>query len=250
MAENKRKILLVNDDGIQSDGLCRLAAEAAKWGEVWVVAPDGQRSACSHSLTIDDPLIVRPYDFPVAGVHAFSCSGLPTDCVRIGLFGDIMPGKPDVVFSGINNGYNTGTDIQYSATVGAALDAAMCGIPAIAFSEGFQSDTRRSGFEHAVTDAYLPKVMAELLNEDLAAGQVINVNFPDCALDSCKGILRNRRVSMQNPYVDVYKKEEVLPDGGLRYSIHWVDRVYADEGTDSRAILDNYVAIGVVNNIS
>ena len=240
----------MNDDGIRSDGLSRLAAEAAKWGEVWVVAPDGQRSACSHSLTIDDPLIVHPYPFPVEGVHAFSCSGLPTDCVRIGLFGDLMPEEPDVVFSGINNGYNTGTDIQYSATVGAALDAAMCGIPAIAFSEGFQADTRESGFGHVITDTYLPKVMEELLNEELIPGQVINVNFPDCSKESCKGVLRNCRVSMQNPYVDVYKKEEEFPDGGFRYSIHWVDRVYADEGTDSRVVLDGYVAIGVVNNIS
>ena len=64
MADKKWKFLLVNDDGIQSDGLVRLAAEAAKWGEVWVVAPDGQRSACSHSLTIDAPLDVLPYSFP------------------------------------------------------------------------------------------------------------------------------------------------------------------------------------------
>lgn len=250
MADKNWKFLLVNDDGIQSDGLARLAAEAAKWGEVWVVAPDGQRSACSHSLTIDDPLIVRPYPFPVEGVHAYSCSGLPTDCVRVGLFGDLMPGKPDVVFSGINNGFNAGTDIQYSATVGAALDAAMCGFPAIAFSEGFRADPRESGFGHVVTDAYLSKVVAELLNEDLVPGQVLNVNFPDCPVESCKGILRNRRVSMQNPFVDVYKKAEDLPDGGFRYTIHWVDRDHADEGTDLRAILDGYVAIGVVNNIS
>ena len=130
----RRKILIVNDDGIDSDGLVRLAREAVKWGEVYVVAPDGQRSAASHSLTIDMPIDIHPVGFPVEGVKAYSCTGLPTDCVRIGS-ACVMPQKPDVVFSGINNGFNAGTDIQYSATVGAALDAAMAGYPAIAFSE-------------------------------------------------------------------------------------------------------------------
>ena len=93
-----RKILIVNDDGIRSDGLARLAREAANYGEVWVVAPDGQRSAASHSITIDDPLYVTPVAFGVEGVHAFSCSGLPSDCVRLGAK-YIMPQEPDVVFS-------------------------------------------------------------------------------------------------------------------------------------------------------
>ena len=250
MNNNKKwKILITNDDGISSDGLLRLAKEAAKWGEVWVVAPDSQRSAASHSLTIDVPLNVKPEHFGIEGVHAFSCSGLPSDCVRLGSK-YIMPEEPDVVFSGINNGFNVGTDIQYSATVGAAFDAAMSGYPAIAFSEGFTLDEREKDAEHIVTNAYLPKVVEELLNEDLVPGQVINVNFPDCPMDECGGILRNRRVSMGNPYIDTYRLREEREDGTRRYTIHWVDRNYADEGTDLRAILDGFVSIGVVNNIS
>ena len=247
--EKRWKILITNDDGIASDGLMRLAKEAAKWGEVWVVAPDSQRSAASHSLTIDVPLDVTPVDWNLEGVHAFSCTGLPSDCVRLGCK-YIMPEEPDVVFSGINNGFNVGTDIQYSATVGAAFDAAMGGYPAIAFSEGFTFDERQRDADHAVTKTYLPKVVEELLNEDLVPGVVINVNFPDCPLEECGGILRNRRASMGNPYIDTYRLREERQDGTRRYTIHWIDRNYADEGTDLRALLDGFVSIGVVNNIS
>lgn len=249
MSDRKRKILIVNDDGIHADGLLRLVREAVRWGEVYVVAPDSQRSAASHSLTINDPIDIHPVDLQVDGVKAFSCSGLPTDCVRIGSF-CVMPEKPDLVFSGINNGFNAGTDIQYSATVSAALDAAMCGIPAIAFSEGFTDDRRKSDWGHIVTDTYLPKVVEELLSGDLTPGVVVNVNFPDCALERCKGILRDCKVSMNTPYLDDYRVEETFPDGGKRYSIHWINRDHADEGTDLRALIDGYVSIGVVNNIS
>jgi len=249
MSKDNRRILIVNDDGIGSGGLLRLAKEAKKWGEVWVVAPETQRSAASHSLTINEPLKVRPIDFEVEGVQAFSCSGQPSDCVRIGSK-YIMPEEPDVVFSGINNGFNVGTDIQYSATVAAALDAAMAGYPAVAFSEGFAFDDRESAAGHAVTDRFLPIVMEELMGQDLVPGKVININFPDCAPEDCKGILRDRKPSMGDPFIDNYTLDEELPDGTRQYSIHWVDRDHAAEGTDLRAILDGYISIGVVNNIS
>ena len=117
-----RTLLITNDDGIQADGLHRLAAAAREFGEVWVVAPDGQRSAASHSITLHSHIDVFPHDFPVPGVRAFTCSGMPGDCVRVGALG-ILPRRPDAVLSGINDGYNAATDVQYSATVGAAMEA-------------------------------------------------------------------------------------------------------------------------------
>ncbi len=249
-----RRILIVNDDGISSDGLRRLVLAAMKFGDVWVVAPDSQRSAASHSLTINDPIDVWPYDLGIEGVHAYACSGLPTDCFRIGCK-YVMPEEPDVVFSGINNGFNAGMDIQYSATVGAALDAAMCGYPVVAFSEGFTGDTREQVSGHQVTDNYLPKVLAELLSDNareglsLQAGRVLNVNFPDCSIADCKGIKLGCKVAT-TPFVDHYKVAEDLSNGGKRYTIHWVNRDHAEPGTDLHAILEGYVAIGVVNNIS
>ena len=259
--EKQLKILITNDDGIEASGLRRLAEASTEYGEVWVVAPDGQRSAASHSLTIDKPLDVYPVDWGNPKIHAFSCTGLPSDCFRLGCK-YVMPEEPDVVFSGINNGFNAGCDIQYSATVGAAFDAAMCGYPVIAFSEGFLNDPRSNGHGRKITEEYLPVVMKAILAPEnsgafskeerpvLTPGQVINVNFPDCPIEDCKGVLWNCKASMNTPYVDTYTVDEELPGGGKRYSIHWVDRDHADEGTDLRALLDNYVSVGIVNNIS
>lgn len=235
-----RKILITNDDGIQSDGIKRLAAAAKKFGDVWVVAPDGQRSAMSHCINLREPIDAYPYDFPVEGVKAVATTGTPADCVRLGVC-NIVPGRPDVVFSGINFGYNSGHDMQYSATVGAALEAASEGIHAIAFSEGF-SDC------HEVTDEYLEKVMADLLERDLKKNQIWNVNFPCCKLEECKGILENRTVSEKGFYDDHFK-EEPLPDGGIRYTVDGIYGEDAEEGTDFRAIVDKYVSIGLVNNL-
>ena len=89
-----RKILVSNDDGIDSEGLARLVKVGKKFGEVWVVAPSKQYSAMSHSATFWKPVDVWPVDFPVEGVHAFCTSGTPSDCVSIGL-NEIVPGGPD-----------------------------------------------------------------------------------------------------------------------------------------------------------
>ena len=106
MAYNtERRILITNDDGIDSGGIARLAKAAKDFGEVWVVAPQHQRSAASHCITLREPIDVYPHDFAVEGVHAYSCSGTPADCVRVGGL-SVMPVRPDVVLSGINFGYN------------------------------------------------------------------------------------------------------------------------------------------------
>ena len=98
-----RKILITNDDGIDSDGIRRLAETAVRFGGVWVVAPCRQHSAMSHSATFWTPIDVWPVDFPVEGVHAFATSGTPSDCVCVAL-NAVLPFKPDNVFCGINEG--------------------------------------------------------------------------------------------------------------------------------------------------
>lgn len=97
-----RSILVVNDDGIQAEGILRLAQAAKPYGEVWVVAPDSQRSGMSHSIHYLNPVEVWRQDTFPADVRAFACSGTPVDCVRVGI--KLMGRKPDVVLSGINNG--------------------------------------------------------------------------------------------------------------------------------------------------
>lgn len=236
-----RQILITNDDGIEADGLRRLAAAAREFGEVWVVAPKSQRSAASHCITLHTSIDVIPHDFPVAYVHAFTCSGMPADCVRVGAL-HVMPRKPDVVLSGINYGYNAATDVQYSATVGAAMEGAFQGCRAIALSEGA---LRR----HEVTDRYLREVLAELMDEAPGYGQIYNVNFPSCPLAACRGILRDRTVSRGMMYRDSYLVQEHLPGGGVRLMVNGEYNEDAEPGTDFRAIADGYVSIGIVSNI-
>ncbi|MBP3277601.1 MAG: 5'/3'-nucleotidase SurE [Butyrivibrio sp.] len=236
-----KKILLTNDDGIQADGIVRLAEVARDFGEVWVVAPDSERSAMSHSLTLRRRVEVWEVDFPVYGVKAFACDGKPSDCVRIGAL-NIVPGKPDCVMTGINYGYNVAADLQYSATVGAALEASFQKLHAIAFSES------NNGI-HEVTDKYIRDIMAELIDRPLDAWQIWNVNFPGCMVSECKGIMRNAKVSKDGFYEDRYDVIDVS-EGRKSYMVDGIRRWEAGEGTDLYAMINNYVSIGVVNNLS
>ena len=175
------RILITNDDGIEASGIIRLAHAAREFGEVWVVAPESQRSAASHSITLHNEIDIYPCpDFPVDGVHAYSCSGTPGDCVRVGSL-SVMPAKPDIVLSGINFGYNVASDIQYSATAGAAFEASFQEYHAIALSEGCNG--------HEVTDKFIREILKKLIATPLEPGFIHNVNFPDCPLGECQGIL-------------------------------------------------------------
>lgn len=130
------KILITNDDGIDASGLRKLAEIVVKLSdEVYVVAPSGQRSAVSHSITVGKALRVRQVPFPVGVKAAYSCSGMPADCVKAAVHA-ILQERPDVVISGINKGYNMGYDTVYSGTVAAAREAVYQGIKGIAVSAG------------------------------------------------------------------------------------------------------------------
>ena len=164
-----RSILITNDDGILADGFLRLAKAAQAFGTVFAVAPESQRSAASHSITLHSHIDLFPQEYPVPGIRAYACSGTPADCVRVGSLA-LLPVKPDVVISGINYGYNAATDLQYSATVGAAFEAAFQGIHAIALSEGASPC-------HEVTDAYLHEILAELLGQPLGWGEILQIGL-------------------------------------------------------------------------
>ncbi len=122
------RILVTNDDGLFSEGIRALADALRTRHEVWVVAPESNRSGVSHGITMYDRL-----SFKNAGEREFSCTGLPADCAMTGING-LLPELPDVVISGINHGANIGTDIVYSGTAAAARQAAFAGIPGIAVS--------------------------------------------------------------------------------------------------------------------
>ena len=236
-----RNILITNDDGILADGIIRLARAAQAHGRVWVCAPASQRSAASHSISLHSAIDVYAADFPVPDVTAFACSGTPGDCVRVGIHA-LLPEKPDVVLSGINYGYNAATDIQYSATAGAAFEGAFQGCLSIAFSEGTNNHPE-------IADRYLPELLDRLLREPFRENEIFNVNFPGCAQNECRGILYDRTVSHSMIYRDTYRQTEALPDGGRRFQIVGEYREEAEPGTDLRALFDKYVSVGRVRNV-
>ena len=173
-------ILLTNDDGVHAPGILKLAAALSRRHTVTVVAPDRERSAASHSLTLDRPLTVREVTREeVPGLTLYAVNGTPVDCVRIGL--GPLSGTPfDLVVAGINNGANLGTDISYSGTVHAALEGAVCGVPAVAFSlcvaPGDQGADRAGRFDQA---ASMAAVIVEGAPLSLMGSRwIMNVNFP------------------------------------------------------------------------
>ena len=236
-----RTILITNDDGIDTKGLIRLAEVAKEFGEVWVIAPAHQRSAASHCITLRETIEIWKHDFPVEGVKAFACSGTPADCVRVGSL-SVMPHKPDVLLSGINYGYNVASDIQYSATCGAAFEGSFQGFTSIAISE----DAHEC---HEITDAYLKELMEEYIDVKLERNQILNINIPSGKVEDCKGIRRDVWTSADSFYHDRYKMLEEKADGTRVYMVDGIYNEDAEEGSDFRAVVEKYISVGVVNNI-
>lgn len=164
------KLLLTNDDGVRADGLAMLASRLADLGEVWVVAPDRERSAVGHAFTLHEPLRVEQ-----VAPRMYAVSGTPADCVYLGLL-ELCRGV-DVVLSGVNHGYNLGADIFYSGTVAGAVEAALRGVPAIAVSMGGGRGADfapAAGFCSALVQAMAAAWTAGTLPEKT----LLNVNVP------------------------------------------------------------------------
>lgn len=232
------RILITNDDGICASGIIRLARAALPLGQITVIAPDREHSAQARRITVDRPIDLVPHTFPVPGVTAWSCSGSPVDCVRIGLT-YLLPEKPDLMLSGLNFGNNAASDIQYSATVGAALEAAHHGIPAIAFSEAYKGDP-------SVTDRFLPSLLADLTTVRPGQDVILNVNFPE---GECRGILTGRSVSSGSLHKADFRLLEKLPGGGLRLDPGSFPDGCCEDGSDLKALLDGYISVGFVRNV-
>lgn len=235
----KTNILIVNDDGIDSYGIAKLAAMAANFGDVWVVAPEGQCSGMSQRLTIFNELNVQEREFPATVRAAYSVSGTPADCVKVALK-SLLPVWPDYVFSGINAGFNAGYDIAYSGTVGAAMEAVLHDIPAIAFS------TQHDG-SYEITDKYLMPIAEELMQKS-NAGEIWNVNFPGGQACDFKGIIRGAEAAQSFFFENDYQKLE--RDGKIVFTpfAKLLGPNDAPKGTDVWAVLNGYIAIGRIKN--
>jgi len=178
------RILLTNDDGIRAPGLELLRRALTLFAEVWVVAPDREQSACSHALSLNEPVRVQRIEERV-----FSLSGTPTDCVLFGVRGvaGVLEPRPEMVISGINHGPNLGDDVTYSGTVAAAMEGAMLMLPAIAFSN---AAWRPKHLEASATIA--ARMVQALLARELPPRLLLNVNVPDLPVTEMLGVRATR----------------------------------------------------------
>jgi len=178
---SKARVLISNDDGIDAPGLKVLERVMAKLaGEVWVVAPETEQSAASHSLTLRQPLRIRK-----VSARRYAVNGTPTDSVLLGI-NEVMKGhRPDLVISGINRGGNLGEDVIYSGTVAAAMEGTLMDFPAIALSQDCRD---RHPVKWATTEKWLPKVLKGLMKMTFPRSVLINVNFPDVVASAVSGI--------------------------------------------------------------
>ena len=174
------KILLTNDDGLHAPGISVFNVAIAEMGEVWVVAPHQERSGASHSLTMNEPIRVQAH-----GERRFSATGPPVDCVYLGIH-NLLGSTPDLVLSGINKGANLGDDVLYSGTVGAAREAALNDIPALAVS--LASETGPEDFHFDTAAALAVDVISQMVNRSLPPGIFLNLNVPNRPLDTVAGI--------------------------------------------------------------
>lgn len=226
-------ILVTNDDGVHSPGLISLFDVMKNLGDAYVIAPDRERSAVSHALTMHRPLRVEELRD-----HVYQINGTPTDCVAVGV-NKILPERPAFVVSGINKGANLGDDITYSGTVSAAIESTIMGIPAFAVSLAIQKQTKPIHFETASNIAL--EIGKYILDSSLPYDTLLNVNVPDVHAPGIKGIKLTRqgkRVyndSIQETF-DPHGEKHYWIGGGKPYWEH-------GEDTDIQAVRDNYVSI-------
>jgi len=175
-------ILVTNDDAYHAEGLRALAQAMASLGRVVIVAPDRDRSAASHALTLNHPLRPRSH-----GEDRYSVDGTPTDCVNLGVLGLIEP-RPSLVVSGINAGLNLGDDVTYSGTVAAAIEGTVLGVPSLAISQDGPPFDFPSGARVAA------RIAALVLERGLPRDTLLSINIPSGAFKGAKLTRQGRRI--------------------------------------------------------
>ena len=229
------RFLITNDDGILAHGIECLAEAAQPLGDVYVVAPDREQSATSHSLTLHHPLCsVQCAD------RCWQVDGTPTDCVMLAVEA-LLDARPDFVLSGVNHGQNLGEDVLYSGTVAAAMEGLALGIPSIAFS--FAGGDLRADLTHLREQV---PVLTQLLERITALASfppstLLNVNLPPVPADGVRGIKLTRLGSRVysgslKPMKDPWGRDIFWIGGG---SISWS----GEENSDFRAIQEGYISV-------
>ncbi|MDQ1328907.1 MAG: 5-nucleotidase SurE [Candidatus Poribacteria bacterium] len=227
-------ILVTNDDGINSEGIRVLADAMSEIGEVFIVAPDRQRSAVGLSITLDQPLRVERLSD-----KKFSVNGMPTDCVELAIY-KLMETPPDLVISGINDGQNLGYDIYHSGTVGAAITGTMFGIPSIAISIAL-SDEYQNNIRYDTAANIAVKVSKAVIENKIPHGKLLNVNVPNLPISELEGIEITRHC---NATYDIEIHHRKDPRGKEYFWVGGIFQTCGDHSkTDLEALKNNKVSI-------
>ncbi|HWP31600.1 MAG TPA: 5'/3'-nucleotidase SurE [Fimbriimonadales bacterium] len=231
------EILLINDDGIYRPGLLKLANVVQRLGRVVLVAPDHERSACGHGMTLRDPLRLKEVDV-TGGFEAYEVNGLPTDCVNLALR-EFFPNGCDLLMSGINNGPNLGWDVTYSGTVAGAMEGAINGVPSYAISIAvFVED---SPIHYETAEQWLDENLEWLIGLKLPRYTFLNINVPNIAYLEIRGT-RITRMGTRIYEDQIIRK--VDPWGRLYY---WQGGVIVmdekEPGTDVHEVNEGFVSI-------
>jgi 5'-nucleotidase len=228
------RLLITNDDGIEHPGILALYEALLPLGTVTVAAPHIDRSGASHGVTSDRPIGVT--GTARDGMSWFAIDALPATCVRLAVE-KFLPEKPDFVVSGINAGENLGTVTFYSATVGAAREAAFLGVPALSVNL-----VRGPGRDLRVAGRVVASLIKEIGPNGLPAGIFLNVNVPALPADRIKGV----RITAQDTRAPLeFFEKRATPEGGTEYDPSWKHLEPAEKGTDIWAVRDGYVSVSV-----
>lgn len=232
---DKPLILITNDDGISAKGIRSLVEAAEEFGEIIIIAPDKPQSGMGHAITITNPLRLQP-SILFDKHQAFSCSGTPVDCVKLGIY-EVLHRKPDILISGINHGENTSTNVLYSGTMSAAVEGAMENIPSIGFSlKDFDADA-----DFSATKEIAKKLIKVVLEKGLPDHLCLNVNIPKGSIDEIKGI----RVCKQAHAFWEDRFDKRVDQFGRPY--YWLTGDFEcqsdDDDTDLNAMENGYVSV-------
>ncbi len=226
MKNNKPFILITNDDGIFAPGIYALWEAMTTLGDVAVVAPDTEKSAVGHAITIADPIRTQPVTRR-SGFKGYAVTGTPADCVKIAVR-SLLDRTPDLIISGVNAGANVGNNIIYSGTVSAATEGTMLGIPSIAISlNSFRGDHWETAQKYALLFA------TKTLDHSLPRGTLLNVNVPDLSEEEIRGIRLARQGQVY--FKDWFEQRE--DPRGRRY--YWMTGEIVDpsEGDSADSVL-------------
>ena len=205
------RILITNDDGYSADGI-KILYEIAKsyTSDVWIVAPEYEKSGASHALTFIKDLTLKKQD-----ENIYSVNGTPSDCVVIALENVLQDRRPDILLSGINSGVNVAEDVTYSGTIAAAMEGVIRRVPSIAISQNYDLG-KKNEISWDVSKAFLDKVLDSVSATGWDFNSLLNVNFPQCNVNEVNGIEVTSQGNRETDDLVLWKKENNLFRIGLQ----------------------------------